>query len=409
MDNFTQAILGASSGELVSGKRLGNRALVWGAFFCDFGDLDVLGNLFMNSMDSLIFHRSMTHSFSFTVVTSILFAYGLHAFYQKGWNQRKGVRYLKLVFSVFFLSCLLGVGGIIAFVFFIPIVFYGYLVAALGFVIYMIRLWLRKGIMYARPYEGRVKDWFILSLVCMSAHILLDGMTSFGTQFYWPFANTRVSWDAIGVMDIGYTVPFGLIVAVMVFLAPNTIMRKRLNGFAVVCSLFILSLAFYNRYQAKTKFIQELHLQGISWKSLSVTPTIFQNALWQCAAQSDSITFYGMWSLFDPDTHKIAFTPIRNNFHLLKDHSTDKDVKTLQWFTQGVYAVKEENSELLLSDLRYGFVGFTPDSPAVFRFKLLDKGGVLVAEEDEIGRRGNIGLRTRLLFRRAFGEVNIHE
>ena len=42
MDSLTHAVLGAALGELVLGKRLGNRALAWGALFGTLPDLDAL-------------------------------------------------------------------------------------------------------------------------------------------------------------------------------------------------------------------------------------------------------------------------------------------------------------------------------------------------------------------------------
>ena len=42
VDSLTQATLGAAVGEMMLGKRLGNRALAWGALFGTLPDLDVV-------------------------------------------------------------------------------------------------------------------------------------------------------------------------------------------------------------------------------------------------------------------------------------------------------------------------------------------------------------------------------
>ncbi|MGB0250280.1 MAG: metal-dependent hydrolase, partial [Flavobacteriales bacterium] len=46
MDSLSQIVLGAAVGEAVLGKKLGNRAMVWGAVAGTLPDMDVLGQFF---------------------------------------------------------------------------------------------------------------------------------------------------------------------------------------------------------------------------------------------------------------------------------------------------------------------------------------------------------------------------
>jgi inner membrane protein len=82
MDSLTQIVLGASVGEAVCGKRAGNKALLWGAVAGTIPDLDVLASPFQDLVQQLTFHRSVTHSLLFAVVTSPLFAYLLKWIYR---------------------------------------------------------------------------------------------------------------------------------------------------------------------------------------------------------------------------------------------------------------------------------------------------------------------------------------
>ena len=45
MDSLTQIVLGASMGEMVAGRKIGNRAMVWGAAAATIPDLDVFATL----------------------------------------------------------------------------------------------------------------------------------------------------------------------------------------------------------------------------------------------------------------------------------------------------------------------------------------------------------------------------
>ncbi|MEJ8802307.1 metal-dependent hydrolase [Pontibacter sp. H249] len=83
MDSLTQIVLGASVGELVAGKKLGNKALLWGAVAGTIPDLDVLINPWLDMVQQLSFHRSITHSFFFALVMSPVLGWILHRFYKK--------------------------------------------------------------------------------------------------------------------------------------------------------------------------------------------------------------------------------------------------------------------------------------------------------------------------------------
>jgi inner membrane protein len=74
MDSLTQIVLGAAVGEAVAGKKLGNKAMVWGAVAGTIPDLDVLLNPFLGVVEELSWHRSLTHSLLFAVLAAPLLA-----------------------------------------------------------------------------------------------------------------------------------------------------------------------------------------------------------------------------------------------------------------------------------------------------------------------------------------------
>ena len=61
MDSLTQIVLGAATGEVVLGKKIGNKAMLFGAIAGTIPDLDV----FYTSYFHMISHRGFTHSFFF--------------------------------------------------------------------------------------------------------------------------------------------------------------------------------------------------------------------------------------------------------------------------------------------------------------------------------------------------------
>ena len=85
MDSLTHVALGASIGEAVLGKKLGNSALVWGALFATIPDIDYITSFFLDTAGYLEVHRGATHSLLIMVLASVLLAVPL----AKLWKREK--------------------------------------------------------------------------------------------------------------------------------------------------------------------------------------------------------------------------------------------------------------------------------------------------------------------------------
>ncbi len=83
MDSFTQIALGAAVGEAVAGKKLGNKALLFGAIAGTIPDLDVFIGKAMSTVQALDFHRGFTHSLFFALLFAPLFGWLMYKIYPK--------------------------------------------------------------------------------------------------------------------------------------------------------------------------------------------------------------------------------------------------------------------------------------------------------------------------------------
>ncbi len=90
MDSLTQIVLGAAVGEVVLGRKIGNKAMLYGAIAGTIPDLDVLAFNFMETSRALEFHRGFTHSIIFSVIFAPLFAWIVSRYEKykdfKGWS-----------------------------------------------------------------------------------------------------------------------------------------------------------------------------------------------------------------------------------------------------------------------------------------------------------------------------------
>jgi len=102
---------------------------------------------------------------------------------------------------------------------FIPI---GGLIAALPF------LFLKRHTNY--------KPWVVVAaIISYATHGLLDMLTSYGTQLFWPFSNYRVAVDWIGIVDPIYTVPL----AIGVYLTLRTGQARAARTALLLTTLYI--------------------------------------------------------------------------------------------------------------------------------------------------------------------------
>ncbi len=75
MDSLTQIVLGAAVGEAVLGKKVGNKAMLYGAIAGTIPDLDVLARFYVDTVTATEWHRGFSHSIFFSIVFAPLFGW----------------------------------------------------------------------------------------------------------------------------------------------------------------------------------------------------------------------------------------------------------------------------------------------------------------------------------------------
>jgi inner membrane protein len=75
MDSLTQIVLGAAVGEAVLGKKVGNKAMLYGAIAGTIPDLDVLARFFVDTVTATEWHRGFSHSIFFSVLFAPIFGW----------------------------------------------------------------------------------------------------------------------------------------------------------------------------------------------------------------------------------------------------------------------------------------------------------------------------------------------
>ncbi|MGB5982095.1 MAG: metal-dependent hydrolase [Nonlabens sp.] len=89
MDSLTQIVLGAAVGEVVLGRKVGNKAMLYGAIAGTIPDLDVLARNFTDTINATEIHRGFSHSILFAIIAAPLLGWMVNKIEHKknlGWR-----------------------------------------------------------------------------------------------------------------------------------------------------------------------------------------------------------------------------------------------------------------------------------------------------------------------------------
>ena len=217
MDSLTQIILGAACGEIVLGKKIGNKALLFGAIGGTIPDLDVfIGKLlYNNEIQAMAFHRGFMHSILFAVLGAFLFGWITYKLYNTG----------------------------------------------------------------TRKETTTQKNWTWLFFLSIFTHPILDCFTPYGTQLFTPFSDYRVAFNNISVVDPLYTVPFLVSLIVLMFFNRESTRRTWWLKAGIYMSSAYMVFTIINKIYIDSVFKKSFEKATITYNRFSAQPTIFNNIL----------------------------------------------------------------------------------------------------------------------------------
>lgn len=88
MDSVTHIVLGAATGQVFLGSKVGSRAVFWGAIAGSIPDFDTFVTPLLSPASSVLFHRGPTHSILFALIIAPILGYIISAIHKDN-NFRK--------------------------------------------------------------------------------------------------------------------------------------------------------------------------------------------------------------------------------------------------------------------------------------------------------------------------------
>lgn len=193
---------------------------------------------------------------------------------------------------------------------------------------------------------------YVAPLFAWLSHEFLDTCTSYGTQLFWPFADTRVAWNVIGIIDLFFT---GALVAGLVLFwrgrAPRVLMMSL--GFAAL----YLSFGLWQRERVKGLLADLARDRDLQPTRIEAKPTIGNLWLWRGiteAAGKFYVDALHIWPGSQPvlyvggSVDKIVGTPAG----VQGDSVQARDIERFRWFSDDFLA-RHPSHENVIGDVRY--------------------------------------------------------
>ena len=311
MDSLTQIILGAACGEIVLGKKIGNKALLFGAIGGTIPDLDVfIGKLlYNNEIQAMAFHRGFMHSILFAILGSFFFGWITYRLYNTG----------------------------------------------------------------KRTNSTNLKGWITLFFWAIFTHPLLDCFTPYGTQLFAPFSNYRVAFNNISVVDPLYTLPFLICMIVVLFFKRTDSKRLKWTKAGIYISSFYMLFTLGNKIYIDSVFKKSFNKAGIAFDRFSAQPSILNTILWYAVAETKDKYYLTFYSLLDKSATANKIITVDKDHNLVD--MNDENLKTLAWFSNNYYKIskKDKIGTYKYTDLRYPMLDPDNLDTSVFNFTIYFK------------------------------------
>ena len=338
MDSVTQAALGAAVAQAAFGHRFGRRALWWGAAAGTLPDLDLFLVPLAGSLGTWTFHRGPTHAFWFGPLVGAALGYLVWRYYAR--RRERG-------------SPLRGDAA-------------------------------SSGLPHPGDPEQRAA-WIWLAVLAMTTHPLLDIFTSYGTQIFTPFADTRVALNAIGIIDPTYTLLLFAPILVRALRRRRSHVGRRLAaGVGIALSSLYVAFCWQQNVVAESLVREQLAAEGVVDAEIVSYPTVFQPFLRRIVVQRPGEVRVGYLSTWQPRPVPWRRYPVPQDPRIDALRETEAG-KVLSWFADGrvLPRVIPRGRDILVEvvDLGFGLPG--NDQPGLWGVRAFygPEGRLLVAAE----------------------------
>lgn len=207
---------------------------------------------------------------------------------------------------------------------------------------------------------------FLSVWLTLITHGLLDSLTTYGTQIFWPLdLGPPVAHPSIFIIDPVYTVLLLAGVLTMFFARKTNGGGFRANRILLAISSAYLAIGLTGNAVIASRAAADPQFQDMR---VHVQPTPFNLLVWQVTGVSDTEYATGLTNLIGNCgiDHVVSTSRQKSPIGL---SNVPLSVERLEWFTDGFYTYSEQDGKLSITDLRIGYYPSFPFSFEIAREK----------------------------------------
>jgi len=198
--------------------------------------------------------------------------------------------------------------------------------------------------------------WWLMVILVLFTHSLLDAMTIYGTQLGLPFTDYPVGFGSLFIIDPLYTLP--LIVGLLgTLVMRRSLIRWRWNTAGLVLSTMYAGWSLGAQAHVAEVALSAPEANGIPRERILVTPAPFNTLLWRIVLVGEDHYHEGFYSLLDP-----LAEPARPVHFERLDRGGELEAKTAEFdranrirdFSKGFYKLADDGHRVWITDLRMG-------------------------------------------------------
>jgi inner membrane protein len=267
---------------------------------------------------------------------------------------------------------------------------------------WLAKRWKREKITRARA------GWFVFAV--WSTHVLIDCFTVYGTSVLWPFSSHRAGFNNLFIIDFLFTLPMLVALVWLAFLRTKKQLpqRRRLNawGLGLATGYALLSVAM--KFAASAGFDADLARRGVSYERRMEAPTPFNILLWRSVVDRGDEFWVGYRTVFEKSDAPVRWTVYPQGAGALAGLESLREVRTVQWFSDGWWIARSHAKGVWLGDMRFGESRTWDDKPGMVDSRLAFSWDVVpTADSDRLRthfpRRDGAGETLKRLGRRIAG------
>lgn len=214
---------------------------------------------------------------------------------------------------------------------------------------------------FAPARDITLARWWCFFTLILLTHPLLDSLTTYGTQLFWPLAMSPIAWPIVFIIDPLYTLP--LLLGLIAALVSRRVRRSCAVGLAV-SSVYLL-LAAGAKWHIEQQLAPALAEMGLQQAPVLIQPTPFNTVLWRATVVGEERYYESLISVFD-GAHPPILEPLQRNIGLEESALAGPLGQRLTWFTGPFLRYDTQviagRETLVATDIRLGFPGFHPFS-----------------------------------------------